>query len=130
MPTTYSRINVPVLDSNHHHHKHEPIVVTLKTDHLDVLEVNDLKYTIKLQMYLGIRWRDPRIIKITNGTDKEDRTPLDLNQLQFLWVPDIDIYNLSKIENFRVIRDLQGTLLSIFAFKLDCYFIKKIKIVY
>ena len=109
MPTTYSRINVPVLDSNHNHRKHEPIVVTLKTDHLDVLEVNDLKYTIKLQMYLGIRWRDPRIIKITNGTDKEDRTALDLNQLHILWVPDMDIYNLSKIENFRVIRDLQGT---------------------
>ena len=109
MPTTYSRTSVPVLDYDHHHHSHEPIEVTLKTDHLDVLEVNDLKYTIKLQMYLGIRWRDPRIIKITNGTDKEDRTPLDLNQLQYLWVPDIDIYNLSKIESFRVIRDLQGT---------------------
>ena len=83
--------------------------MTLKTNHLDVLEVNDLKYTIKLQMYLGLEWNDARIIRITDEEHKTaDRTALDLNQLEILWVPDLDIYNLSKIEHFKVIRNMQG----------------------
>ena len=106
LPKNYSRIVTPDADSNH---DEEPILVTLKTNHLDVLEVNDLKYTIKLQMYLGLEWNDARIIRITDEEHKTaDRTALDLNQLEILWVPDLDIYNLSKIEHFKVIRNMQG----------------------
>ena len=108
LPKNYSRIGAPFSDSIHHHHE-TPLLVTLRTNHLDVLEVNDLKYTIKLQMYLGLEWNDPRIIRITDEEHKiPDRTALDLNQLDILWVPDLDIYNLSKIEHFRVIRSMQG----------------------
>ena len=108
LPKNYSRIVAPDADSNHLPHE-EPILVTLKTNHLDVLEVNDLKYTIKLQMYLGLQWNDPRIIRITEEElTTADRTALDLNQLEILWVPDLDIYNLSKIEHFKVIRNMQG----------------------
>ena len=104
MPKNYSRTVAPV----EHSHDH-PIKVTLKIDNLDILEVDDIKFTIKLQMYLGILWDDPRIFKNDTTTEDGGRwTHLDLKYLDILWVPDLDIYNLSKIENFRVIRNLAG----------------------
>ena len=104
LPKNYSRTIAPI---DHDHS--DPIEVTLKIDQLDVLEVDDHKFTIKLQMYLGILWNDSRIFHNDTSEEVDDKgTNLDLKHLDLLWVPDLDIYNLSKIENFRVIRNLAG----------------------
>ena len=87
----------------------DPIEVTLRINHLDILEIDDIKYTIKLQMYLGIEWEEPRILRIERREEKKD-VSLDIKQLDKLWIPDLDIYNLSKIENFKVVRNLAGKL--------------------
>ena len=87
----------------------DPIEVTLRINHLDILEIDDIKYTIKLQMYLGIEWEEPRILRIESREEKQD-VSLDIKQLDKLWIPDLDIYNLSKIENFKVVRNLAGKL--------------------
>ena len=106
LPKNYSRTVAPI-----DYILNNPIEVTLKIDHLDILEVDDHKFTIKLQMYLGILWNDPRIFKKNTTIEDEERgTNLDLKYLDILWVPDLDIYNLSKIENFRVIRNLAGKI--------------------
>jgi hypothetical protein len=109
LPKNYSRTVAPI-----DHIPGDPIEVTLKINHLDILEVDDIKFTIKLQMFLGILWNDSRVFK--NDTTIEDKgkgTNLDLKYLDILWVPDLDIYNLSKIENFKVIRNLAGKKLLI-----------------
>ena len=104
LPKNYSRTVAPI-----DHMPDNPIDVTLKIDHLDILEVDDKQFTIKLQMYLGIKWNDPRIFKNDTTTENDETgTNLDLKYLDILWLPDLDIYNLSKIENFRVIRNLAG----------------------
>ena len=102
MPKNYSRTAAPVNPSS-------PIEVILKIDHLDILEIDDIKFTIKLQMYLGILWKEPRIFKnSTIAEDDERGTNLDLKYLDTLWVPDLDIYNLTKIDTFIIIRNLAG----------------------
>ena len=104
LPKNYSRTVAPM-----DHMVGNPIEVTLKINHLDVIDVDDTKFTIKLQMYLGTLWDEPRILENnTSIVHKEKGTNLDLKYLEILWVPDLDIYNLSKIENFRVIRNLAG----------------------
>ena len=115
LPQNYSRTISP-LD---HNHSGSPMEVALKIDHLDILEVDDIKFTIKLQMFLGIEWEDPRILKNNISTEDAERgTNLDLKYLDILWVPDLDVYNLSKIENFRVVRNLAGNTFNYLIFYL------------
>ena len=108
LPENYSRTDAP----NEHDHDHEkPLEVSLKINHLDVLEVDDIRFTIKLQMYLGIQWDEPRIINVNEASEDDVRSKkvnLDLKQLELLWVPDLDIYNLSKVEKFEVIKNSAG----------------------
>lgn len=58
-------------------------------------------------MYLGIEWKEPRLVLTENQKENKDIS-LDLKHLDTLWVPDLDIYNLSKIEDFKVVRNLAG----------------------
>ena len=104
LPKNYSYMVAPKNESSS-----DPIEVTLRINHLDILEIDDIKYTIKLQMYLGIEWEEPRILRIERREEKKD-VSLDIKQLDKLWIPDLDIYNLSKIENFKVVRNLAGKL--------------------
>ena len=104
LPGNYSRMTAPKNNESN-----DPIEVTLRITHLDILEVNDIKFTIKLQMYLGIEWEEPRIMQMESKEKKKD-VPLDIEQLDNLWIPDLDIYNLSKIENFKVVRNLAGKI--------------------
>ena len=104
LPNNYSYMVAPKNESSS-----DPIQVTLRINHLDILEIDDIKYTIKLQMYLGIEWEEPRILRIDNEEEKQD-VSLDMKQLDKLWIPDLDIYNLSKIENFKVVRNLAGKM--------------------
>ena len=60
-------------------------------------------------MYLGIEWEEPRIVELESKSKKTDVT-LDIEQLDNLWIPDLDIYNLSKIESFKVVRNLAGKI--------------------
>ena len=104
LPKNYSRMAAPKNNESN-----EPIEVTLRITHLDILEVDDIKFTIKLQMYLGIEWEEPRIVELESKSKKTD-VPLDIEQLDNLWIPDLDIYNLSKIESFKVVRNLAGKI--------------------
>ena len=60
-------------------------------------------------MYLGIEWNEPRLVLTENQKENKDIS-LDLKHLDTLWVPDLDIYNLSKIEDFKVVRNLAGKI--------------------
>ena len=104
LPKNYSYMVAPKNESSS-----DPIEVTLRINHLDILEIDDIKYTIKLQMYLGIEWEESRILRIDTKEEKKDIS-LDMKQLDKLWIPDLDIYNLSKIENFKVVRNLAGNM--------------------
>ena len=102
LPKNYSRTLAPIS-----HDPNDPLEVTLEISNVDILEVDDIRFTIKLQMHLGFRWHDYRVICKDDEND-HDEEPLDLGKLDTLWIPDLDIYNLSKIESFKIVRSLAG----------------------
>ena len=111
LPKNYSRTLAPISQDHN-----DPLEVTLEISNVDILEVDDIRFTIKLQMHLGFRWHDYRMICKDDEND-HDEEPLDLGKLDTLWIPDLDIYNLSKIESFKIVRSLAGAyMVKVFAY--------------
>ena len=84
-----------------------PVKVTLQFDNLEVLAVNDLDFTVTLRMYLGIHWREPRLVGPNSSS--EFMIPLDLKLLEYLWLPDLEILHLKEINDFHILKKLAGT---------------------
>ena len=58
-------------------------------------------------MYFTVIWEDPRLV--TNMTvEDETFTPIDLNFLNHMWVPNIFIYDLKAFEFMKVLKKLAG----------------------
>ena len=58
-------------------------------------------------MYFTVIWEEPRFV--TNNTvDKDTYTPIDLNFLNHLWVPNIFIYDLQSFAAMNVLKKLAG----------------------
>ena len=71
--------------------------VSIETDIMDIMEVNDKAFSVTLSMYFSVRWDEPRFE--TNNTVKEDQwTPIDLQFMNQLWVPNIFIYDLRRLQ--------------------------------
>ena len=60
-----------------------------------------------MTMYLSVKWEEPRLR--TNMTvDPDEWTPIDLQFLEHLWVPNIFIYDLKSFSALNVIKKLAG----------------------
>ena len=66
----------------------------------DVLEVDDQKQTISLDMYMKIKWLEPRLsINTSSGIwneraiklDGEDYVSIPLEDMKHFWIPDLEI---------------------------------------
>ena len=58
-------------------------------------------------MYFTVIWEDPRLI--TNMSVEEGAfTPIDLNFLNHMWVPNIFIYDLRYFKSLNVLKKLAG----------------------
>ena len=73
----------------------QPITVSIGVDIKDIPKVSDTDFTITLNAYFIVKWKDTRlevddIIK-TNRTKKNDLTALNLAILNTLWLPDVEI---------------------------------------
>ena len=74
---------------------------------MDVLQVNDKEFSVTLTMYFSVQWEEPRIV--TNNTVEEGEwTPIDLQFLNNLWVPNIFIYDLRSFSAMSVLKKLAG----------------------
>ena len=85
----------------------------LEINNLGILELDEFKFTVTMQMHLGIHWQDPRII-FSGTEDPTHWTPLDLKVMKNLWIPDLDIYNVKQIISHEALRDVAGTEFSYF----------------
>ena len=103
LPKNYTRIHSP-----NHDDFDKPLEVILEIHDLDIIEVNDIDYTMTLKTFLGVRWEDKRIVH-RGRSDKNTQIPLDLILTKMLWSPDIDIYYLKEVIDFEVMKkDLAG----------------------
>ena len=79
--------------------------VTIKVDVLDVMDVNDKEFSVTMTMYFSVLWNEPRLE--TNKSVAEG-TPIDLQFLNQLWVPNIFIYDLRSFTALNVLKKLAG----------------------
>ena len=85
------------------------VEVNLEFNNLEILAVNDIDFTVTLRVNLGIHWNEPRIIAFDSGSDTTDvKTPLDLNFLHHLWLPDLEILYLKQIKDYSILKKLAG----------------------
>ena len=77
---------------------------------LDVLRVDDKKFSVSLSMYFGVVWKEVRLIMPPPGSNNSGATwlPLDLDFMQHLWVPNVFVYNLVSFAAVDCLEKLAG----------------------
>lgn len=106
LPKGYNRLIPPSYNIGSNDTK-KPVDIHLDFD-IRVFEVNDIKFTVSLTMYFGIRWHEPRLLK--NKSNAYDGTfeRVDLDMLQDLWLPSVYILNLKSYKTLNVFSDFAG----------------------
>ena len=100
IPSSYNQWEKPLVSEG------GVIEIGVDIEILQIIEIDDLDFSITLVMYLNLYWNEPRILN--NQTDGIFR-PVDLSLLKDLWVPDIYIYNLKSISKQSIFTDFAGT---------------------
>ncbi|TRY78448.1 hypothetical protein TCAL_14393 [Tigriopus californicus] len=99
LPLEYQKLETPFSDTFN--------TVKVTVEIMDVLQVNDKEFSVTLTMYFSVQWEEPRIT--TNNTVGEGEwTPIDLQFLNNLWVPNIFIYDLRSFSAMSVLKKLAG----------------------
>ncbi len=99
LPELYEKLETPHSDTVNH--------VNVELDIMDVLNVNDKEFSVTLTMYFTVKWEEQRLM--TNMSLGDDVwTPIDLQFLDHLWVPNIFIYNLRSFTALNVLQKLAG----------------------
>ena len=77
---------------------------------LDVLRVDDKKFSVQINMYFGVLWTEDRLKlpKASNSSDPVSWLPIDLNFMNHLWVPNVFVYNLVAFETLECLQKLSG----------------------
>ena len=97
-----------------------------------VFEVNDIKFTVSLTMYFGIRWQEPRLLKRNHSKSFEGTFErVHLHMLQDLWLPNIYILNLKSYKNMNIFSDFAGKCFGIiFLISIIFNSFEKVKLTY
>jgi hypothetical protein len=74
----------------------EPLQIDVKIDVLQILEVDEIAFTVSLSINLLFVWEDFRITGPTPN-DPSEQVPIDIRFVQSLWLPDIYIYDMKEI---------------------------------
>lgn len=74
---------------------------------MDINSVNDKAFTVTMTMYFSVKWDEPRI-ETNNTVSEEEWTPIDLQFMSQLWVPNIFIYDLRSFTTLNVLKKLAG----------------------
>ena len=75
---------------------------------LEVVDIDDIHFTVSFIMYLGVRWKEPRFVEKTTPHPIQPHKTLTLHFLDTVWVPDIYVYNLNSIKGLEIFTDFAG----------------------
>ena len=89
-PADYSKQVAPILENGN-------MEVLINFEIWQILEFDDVRFTISLLMYLGVTWNEPRIIASTPD-DPDMLIPIDIGFVKSMWLPDIYIYDMKEIK--------------------------------
>ncbi|XP_023343176.1 gamma-aminobutyric acid receptor subunit pi [Eurytemora carolleeae] len=94
---TYKKLDVPT----------NPTQVSVDLDVTQILEIDDIKFTVSFAMYFGVRWLEPRIIGPSNSSENP-YVPIDIKFINELWVPDVYVYFLKQINILTIFTKFAG----------------------
>jgi len=111
IPENYQKYDLPL--------QTKPTFVTIGVDIKDIPKVSDKDFSITLNAYFNVKWRDPRLL-VSKDYSKEgplpdnvvedgpSLTPINLHILRNLWLPDVEILDLKAFETHSVLSKLEG----------------------
>ena len=99
LPMDYQKLESPRPDS--------PVHVDINVEILDILSVNDKEFSITMSMYFSVMWQESRIVT-QNQIEPGFWYPVSLEFLDYLWTPNIFIYNLKSFNSAKVLNRLAG----------------------
>ena len=81
---------------------------------LDIKEVNDEKQTVKIMMYLRIKWLEPRLEINENSSAwsvPATGLPYSSDILEYLWYPDLEINGMERFESNDILKPMAGVVI-------------------
>ena len=98
IPGNYSKFNPPLNPPGE-----PPAEVQIGLDNFEILKIDDRDFTIEINAYFIVKWRDKRLEVDTHaiethfaalGHDSTDWVPVELELVERLWIPDAEILRL------------------------------------
>ena len=89
------------------HMPDEHVQVEIGIRVVEVLGINDHDFSAELYLYFAVTWNDSRLI---NHAAPGKTLKIDTTFMQYLWVPDVYIYNLKSFYSNRVLTDFAGEI--------------------
>ena len=82
------------------------------TQVLDVLEVDDKNFSVKINIYFGVFWTEERL-KLPSYLNSTNAhvirwLPIDLKFMDHLWIPNLFVYNLVSFKALECLQKLSG----------------------
>ena len=100
LPIDYDKLEVPFNDVG-------AVDISVDLDVLQILEIDDIKFTVSFSMYFGVRWQEKRFFGPDPPADNP-YVPIDIGFVNNLWVPDVYIYHLKTIEVLNIFIPFAG----------------------
>ena len=85
-------------------------IIFIEKKVLDVLRVDDKRFSVQINMYFGVLWTEERLKlpKNSNTSAPVSWLPIDLNFMNHLWVPNVFVYNLAAFETLECLQKLSS----------------------
>ena len=83
------------------------IDINVDFDILQIVEVNDVKFSIKIVLYIALTWVDQRIIGLVDHGPTAS-IPVDLDFAKLIWLPDTYIYDMKESNIPKFYRPYEG----------------------
>lgn len=99
----------------------QPNTILIEIHISDILVIDDRDFSITYSLYFNVQWKEPRLRinenffqnQFDEGPVSPDTlTPVDLNLIKDLWVPNVFIYNLKTFKVIDVLSRLAGLWVS------------------
>ena len=108
LPANYDRFAMPRVATNISTAE-SAVNISLDFD-VRVYEVDDIKFTISLTMYFGVRWNEPRILK--KNVSESNKSTIDRirqEMIDYLWLPSIYVLNLKSYKVLDIFSEFSGS---------------------
>jgi len=95
-------------------HRNKPNLIKIGFEISDVLRISDKDYSITFGLYFSVEWLEPRLnlSKELWGDESvasdQELIPVNLELINYLWIPNIFIYNLKTFQTIEVLSKLAG----------------------